>query len=80
MATAPRLVRLECPKCLELHWEIDHDFRGSHLVGEKELDYPERDYACPSCGHRDLGWSVREKSPPEFLLQPHHPDKFLGSY
>ncbi len=70
MATPPRLVKLKCPSCRETHWVIDHDFYAAYLVGEKELDYPDRHYSCPACECHDLGWSVCEKSPPEFLLQP----------
>ena len=71
MATPPRLVKLECPMCQDTHWEIDHDSRGAHLIGQKELEYPERLYACPGCKHHGAGWSVRDKSPALFLLQPH---------
>ena len=71
MATPARLVRLECPGCQDTHWEIDHDYRGSDLIGEEELEYPERLYSCPSCKRHGRGWAVRDKSPPVFLLQPH---------
>ncbi len=71
MATPPRLVKLECPGCHETHWEIDHDYRGADLLGGTELDYPDRPYSCSGCKRHGSGWSVREKSPPAFLLQPH---------
>lgn len=69
MATPPRLVKLQCPACHAIHWEIDHDYRSDDPEGE--LSYAERVYKCPTCGTMGRGYEVREKSPPEFFLQPH---------
>jgi len=71
MATPPRLVELECPKCRHQHWEIDCDFRGAHLVGQRELSYQERTYGCPACNEATAGYRILQRSPPEFFLQPH---------
>ena len=71
MATPPRMVELECPNCKHCHWEIDHDYRGSALVGERELSYDERTYDCPACNGATTGYRVLRRSPPEFFLQPH---------
>jgi hypothetical protein len=69
--TPPRMVELECPRCHGLHWEIDHDFRGSKLVGGRDLPYEERTYGCTGCGQASTGYRVLQRSPPEFFLQPH---------
>lgn len=71
MATPARMVELNCPKCHRAHWTIDHDYRGAELMGERELSYEERSYDCPLCGVRTTGYKVGQKSPSEFLLQPH---------
>jgi hypothetical protein len=68
MATPPRLTELKCPQCSEVHWEIDHDYRG--MCGEEE-PYESRVYGCPHCLARLPGFEVLRQSPPEFLLQPH---------
>ena len=68
MATPPRLVELECPKCRHQHWEIDCDFRGAHLVGQRELSYQERTYGCPACNEATAGYRILQRSPPEFFL------------
>jgi len=68
MATPPRLVKLECPRCHTDHWEIDHDYRGDG--SDQELSYEDRAYRCPICGTTGRGYAVTEKSPPEFFLQP----------
>ena len=68
--TPPRLVKLRCPKCQANHWEIEHDYRGSELVGRKELSYADRIYRCPDCGIVGTGYVVEEQSPPAFFLQP----------
>jgi len=69
MATPPRLVELQCPRCGVHHWEIDHDFRGMHP--DAEIPYPKRTYRCPHCSVTGDGYAVGRKSPPEFFLQPH---------
>jgi len=71
MATPPQLVQLKCPACHVLHWEIDHGYRGSGEVGERELSYTERMYRCPACGATGTGYLECDMSPPEFFLQPH---------
>jgi len=71
MATPPRMVELKCPNCKCPHWEIDHDFRGTHLLGRPELSYGERSYSCPHCTATIAGYRVLRRSPPEFFLQPH---------
>lgn len=71
MSTPARMVELGCPSCEISHWEIDSDYRGADLLGEKELSYAERTYFCPHCRRTSLGFVVRQKSPPEFFLQPH---------
>jgi hypothetical protein len=71
MATPPCMVELRCPNCQYRHWEIDHDYRGSELVGQRELSYEERIYKCPECKEARAGYRVLQKSPPEFFLQPH---------
>ena len=71
MATPPRLVELKCPACQRNHWVIDHDYRGSELVGKRELSYDERTYDCPLCSASGTGHQIIQKSPPAFLLQPH---------
>ena len=71
MATPPALVELECPVCHAHHWEIDCDYRGAELIGEKELAYGERTYRCPVCGTNGTCYQVGQKSPPAFFLQPH---------
>jgi hypothetical protein len=69
--TPPRLTELECPNCHASHWVIDSDFRGSSIWGEGvELDWGEREYACPRCGYTSVGYTVRQQSPIEFFLQP----------
>jgi hypothetical protein len=68
--TPPRLVELECPGCSAGHWRIDSDSYGD-LSGCPDTGYADREYPCPGCGVRAKGWSVRQASPPEFLLQPH---------
>lgn len=69
--TPPRLVQLECPRCRATCWTIDSDFRGSSLFGEPELPYEERTYECPACRVSGTGYTVLDKSPAEFFLQPH---------
>jgi hypothetical protein len=65
------MVELECPRCRHHHWEIDHDFRGSERLGQRELSYEERTYECPACEEASTGYRVFQRSPPEFFLQPH---------
>jgi hypothetical protein len=69
--TPPRLIEFACPSCKAIHWEIDSDYRGADLVGQKELSYPEREYSCPACKRKQAGWRMMRASPPEFFLQPH---------
>jgi TIR domain len=66
--TPPKLVQLKCPECAATHWTIDSDYRGIDGI---YIDYSERDYECPGCGYSKEGYSVLQKSPPEFFLQPH---------
>ena len=66
--TPPRLVQLKCPNCATTNWTIECDYRG---IGGTDVDYPERDYKCPTCGYAEAGYIVVQQSPPEFLLQPH---------
>ncbi len=68
MSTPERLVELNCT-CGTPHWEIDCDFRG---MGGEEEPYDARTYTCPACGREGSGFTVLQKSPPEFFLQPHH--------
>jgi hypothetical protein len=68
--TPSRLIEFACPSCMTTHWEIDSDYRGAALVGEKELSYPEREYSCRACKGRHTGWRILQKSPPAFFLQP----------
>jgi hypothetical protein len=70
LSTPPRLVELQCPACQQKHWEIDHDYRGAILVGQRELSYPERTYECPACRASGTGYEVLQRSPPAFLQQP----------
>lgn len=65
------MVELRCPSCRTSHWEIDHGYRGAHLLGQKELSYSERMYFCPHCQVTLSGYAVLQKSPPKFFLQPH---------
>jgi hypothetical protein len=69
--TPPRLVQIECPICQTKHWEIDADFRGEPLAGLPAKVYVEREYRCYKCLYHGTGYHVIQKSPPEFLLQPH---------
>lgn len=71
MATPPRMVELLCRGCGKSHWEIDHDYRGAELLGEKELSYSQRTYHCPNCQCTRMGYLVLQKSPRMFFLQPH---------
>ena len=71
MATPLRLVELQCPRCGGGHWELDNDYRGADLFGGRELSYPERTYTCPVCGTTGTNYSVLQKAPSEFFLQPH---------
>lgn len=64
------MVELECPRCCRHHWEIDHDFRGPALRGQRELSYEERTYECPACGEPSTGYRVLQQSPPGFFSQP----------
>jgi len=66
--TPERLIELHCPTCRSTHWEIDSDFRD--MSGEF-VAYSERQYSCPSCNGTHIAWTVKQASPPEFLLQPH---------
>src|SRR5689334_10594245 len=67
--TPGRLVQLECPTCHQAHWQLDHDVRG---IGGPYVSYEERIYRCRRCSRQGTGHVVRQKSPPEFLLQPHY--------
>jgi hypothetical protein len=69
--TPPSLIEFACPSCNATHWEIDSEYPGADLVGERVLEYSEREYACPACRGRHTGWRIVQESPPEFLLQPH---------
>jgi len=69
--TPPRLTEIECPECYRTKWIIDSDYRGADLAGGVELGYSERSYSCSGCGRSGPGWSVKQQSPPAFLLQPH---------
>jgi hypothetical protein len=69
--TPPRLVQLKCPRCGAASWRIDCDFRGSEIFGKPELSYEERTYECPTCRVSGAGYTVLDKSPAEFFLQPH---------
>lgn len=85
MSTPERMVQLRCPCCQSLQWTIDFDYRRD--LGE-ELSYNEREYTCPKCKKTSSGYTVLQKSPPEFFLQPHqlYPmsqkdfDHWLGIY
>jgi len=66
--TPPRLVELRCPDCGETQWTIDCDYRGTDGVPNR---YEENAYACRGCHRTSAGFAVVQKSPPEFLLQPH---------
>jgi hypothetical protein len=71
LATPARLVKLKCPRCTARHWVIDNDFRGSSLLGQRELDYDERTYGCPQCGERGTGFQVQMKTPVALTLRAH---------
>ena len=71
MATPPRMVELRCPRCRHHQWVIDHDNRGSELLGQPERSYRERTYHCPACREASTGYKVLQRSPPAFFLQPH---------
>jgi len=66
--TPPRLSEVECPNCRALAWIIDSDYRGIDGV---KLPYSEREYSCRGCRRSGAGWTLKQQSPPEFLLQPH---------
>jgi transposase-like protein len=68
MATPARLVKLSCPHCAATHWVIDNDYRGADLLGQRELDYDERTYACPHCGQQGPGFRVQMKTPVSLTL------------
>jgi hypothetical protein len=40
-------------------------------MGGIDIDYSERVYHCPACWYSKAGYTVLQKSPPEFFLQPH---------
>jgi hypothetical protein len=67
--TPPRLTELQCPRCQQVLWVIDSDYRGTDAV---MLAYNHRRYVCAHCRHDGPGWTVGLQSPPEFLLQPHN--------
>jgi hypothetical protein len=48
---------------------MDSDFKG--MNGGAFVDYSDRKYKCPKCDYQAAGYNVLQKSPPEFLLQPH---------
>jgi hypothetical protein len=70
MSTPARLVRLKCPNCAASHWVIDCDFPGEGTPW-LDLPYEKRTYPCPHCCRDSAGHQVKEKSPPEFFVQPH---------
>jgi hypothetical protein len=78
MATPVRLVKLKCPHCFASHWVTDNDFRGSSLMGERELDYDERTYACPRCAKSGPGFHVLRKTPVALTLNAHWLFDFLA--
>jgi hypothetical protein len=65
------MIELLCRSCGKSHWEIDHDYRGAELIGQKELPYSQRTYYCQHCQCTGSAYSVLQKSPPELFLQPH---------
>jgi hypothetical protein len=69
--TPPILAELKCPRCSEVHWVIDHEFRGPAVLGGTELGWEEREYVCPRCRYEGTGYTRGRRSPPEFFLQPH---------
>lgn len=71
MATPARLVKLKCPRCAASHWVVDNDFRGSSLLGQRELDYDERACHCPQCGEVGSGFQVQKKTPVALTLRVH---------
>lgn len=70
MASAPRLVQLDCPNCKIAHWVIDYDYRESGLGSCQEKSYEEREYTCPYCKSKTTGFIVLQKSPSSFLRGP----------
>jgi hypothetical protein len=66
--TPPRLTALKCPKCQQVSWVLESDYRG---MDGPWVPYVERRYACLRCRHHGPGWIVGQQSPPAFLLQPH---------
>jgi len=62
------MIELKCPECEAVHWELDADYPG---MSEPFIEYSSRPYKCPSCGRTGVGYIVGQKSPPEFILQPH---------
>jgi|GEM_PF-1512663 len=73
MASAPRLVQIDCPNCKIPHWIIDSDFREGWSSDFEEKAYEEREYICPYCNKKTTGFIVLQKSPSGFL---HGPDSF----
>ena len=67
--TPQRIIELQCPRCSASHWEMDHDHRG---ISGPQVEYSDRHYTCPQCGHDESGYTVKQASPPEFFLQPHN--------
>ena len=80
MATPARLVNLKCPRCAPSHWVVDNDFRGSSLLGQRELDYNERAYHCPRCGARRSGFRVQKKTPVALTLRANWLLEFLAGH
>ena len=69
MATPARLVRLRCPRCIAGHSVVDNDFRASHILGQKDLDYQERTYECAKCGETGPGFRVQVRTPVALTLR-----------
>jgi len=80
LATPARLVKLKCPRCTASHWVVDSDFRGSILLGQRELDYDERTYKCPQCGEIGISFQVQKKTPLALTMRAHWLFKILARH
>jgi len=66
--TPERLAQIQCPECHKTEWIIDSDY---HRMNGVFVPYEGRMYGCPGCHRTGAGWSLKNQSPPAFLLQPH---------
>lgn len=71
MATPARLVKAKVSTLYCDPLGRCHDFRGSSLLGQRELDYDERAYECPQCAKTGPGFQVQMKTPVALTLRAH---------